>query len=392
LQARQREARLSPLYQQLQAALAKEDWARALDLGGQIQALDPGYRDVPQLVQSARQHTSYPGAEPRPLVYFPKTSSAKSAQETSAPQLYTEAVELTHPGQVRDHNEDCVEIKIPGLAAMRTKGALYLVADGAGGQYVGELASQQAIETVIAEYYDDSYNLDIAVSLKRAIQKANSLIHAMAQNKRQFSGMETTLTAAVVRGAEVHVANVGHSRAYLLRGEQLIQITTDHSLVQEQINAGLITPEQARTHPQRDVTTRALGRQAQVEVDTFSGGLALEETLLLCSNGLSGVLRDAEMEEILRQEHLSQAITRLVETANERGGPDNISALLIRAYLPHPARPPAIQVQPGTRPMGDIEPRPSAPNLRKRTIVLSLLGALLVVVTIVAILLALNVI
>jgi serine/threonine protein phosphatase PrpC len=392
LQARQQEARLSPFYQQLQAAMKKKDWARALELGGQIQAIDPDYRDVPHLVQSAGQHTSYPGGEPHPLVYVPRTSSARSAQETPVPQLHTEAVKLTHPGRVHDHNEDCVEIKIPGLAAMRTKGTLYLVADGAGGQYVGELASQQAIETVIAEYYSDSDDLDVAASLKRAVQKANSLIHAMAQNNQQFSGMETTLTAVVVRGAEVHVANVGHSRAYLLRGGQLIQITIDHSFVQEQINAGVITPAQARNHPRRGATTRALGRQAQVEVDTFSGGLASEEMLLLCSDGLSGVLRDAEMAEILRQEQPSQAITRLVETTNQRGGPDNISALLIQAYLPHPARPPAVQVQPGTRPMGAIELQSHTVNWRRRTIILGLLGALLAVMAVVAILWALNVI
>jgi serine/threonine protein phosphatase PrpC len=273
---------------------------------------------------------------------------------------------------------------------MRTKGALYLVADGAGGQYVGELASQQAIETVVAEYYTDPDNLDIAASLKRAVQKANALIHAMAQNNQQLSGMETTLTALIVRGAEVHVANVGHSRAYLLRGDQLIQITTDHSFVQEQINAGVITPEQARTHPQRDVLSRALGRKAQVEVDTFSGSLAPGETLLLCSNGLSDVLHDAEMDEILRQDQLSQAITHLVETANERGGPDNISALLIQAYTPHPARPPAVEIQPGTRPMGAIDLQPPASNRQRRIVVLGLVGVLAVVVIVIVVLLALS--
>jgi serine/threonine protein phosphatase PrpC len=304
--------------------------------------------------------------------------------------IRTEAVKLTHPGQVRDHNEDFAQIEIPGDRARELKGALYLVADGMGGYQAGEVASQRAAETVIAEYYADAQNLDITASLKQAMQKANSLVHDLAQANPQLSGMGTTMVAAVVRGAEVHVANVGDSRAYLLRGGQITQITVDHSFVQEQIDAGILTPEAARTHPQRNVITRALGHNPEVEVDAFKGELAPGDTLLLCSDGLSGPLRDEEMAATLGRYPPQQAVVRLVEAANARGGPDNISALVLRASTPDPARPPAVQLQPGVQPLTAPPSQvPAAParapvaaGVPKRLVILGLLGLLLALVAV----------
>lgn len=312
--------------------------------------------------------------------------------------IRTEAVKLTNAGQVRDHNEDFVAIEIPGDAARRLKGALYLVADGMGGYQAGEVASQQATEVLIAEYYADADNLKIDASLTRAVHKANGVVHEMAQANLQLSGMGTTLVAAVVRDTEVHVANVGDSRAYLLRGGQLVQITTDHSFVQEQIEAGIITAEAARTHPQRNVITRALGHKPQVEVDTFEGELAPGDALLLCSDGLSGPLRDKELAAILQRYPPQQAIVRLIEMANERGGPDNISAVVLCAQAFDPARPAAVQLQPGVQPLtvppsqASVVPAraPVLAGLRGRVVVLGLLGALLAVVVVMAILFALK--
>jgi serine/threonine protein phosphatase PrpC len=278
--------------------------------------------------------------------------------------IRTAAVKLTDVGQTRKHNEDCAAIKIPGHELLRTKGALYLVADGMGGYQAGEVASQRAAEEIIDTYYADPHT-DIAASLNRAMRKANATVHETAQSDLHLVGMGTTAVVAAVRGPEVHVANVGDSRAYLLRRGKLTQITHDHSFVQDQVDAGIITPEQARTHQQRNVITRALGHKPQVEVDTFEGQLEVGDTLLLCSDGLTGPLRDEEVAAILQQHTPHEAIVHLIGRANQRGGPDNISVVLVQALPYQPGQPLAVEVQPGTAPPGPppypARPRPAAP-------------------------------
>jgi protein phosphatase len=142
--------------------------------------------------------------------------------------------------------------------------------------------------------------------------------------------MGTTAVAAVVRGRELYVANVGDSRAYLLRNGKLTQVTRDHSFVQEQIEAGILTPEEARTHPQRNVVTRALGSKPDVQVDTFGGKLEPGDTLLLCTDGLSEHVEDETIAAMLSQYHPREAVPRLIALANQRGGSDNISALVVQ--------------------------------------------------------------
>ncbi len=283
-----------------------------------------------------------------------------------APQIRTIAVKMTHIGQTRDQNEDFVAIEIPGDETLRAKGSLNLVADGMGGYQAGEVASQRAAEVAIQEYYADP-NPDIAASLSRALHLANSAVYEMAQFDLQRAGMGTTAVAAVVRGSEVHIANVGDSRAYLLRKGQLTQITKDHSFVQEQIDAKILTPEAARTHPKRNVITRALGHKPQVEVDTFEGQLAASDLLLLCSDGLSGTLNDSEMAAILSQYTPQEAIIHLINEANLRGGPDNISAVLVKALPYDTTLPAAIEVTPGVRPTPVVvSKRPSGAPVRPK--------------------------
>ncbi|NBD36699.1 MAG: Stp1/IreP family PP2C-type Ser/Thr phosphatase, partial [Chloroflexi bacterium] len=252
------------------------------------------------------------------------------ANGTGTLTVQTVAVKLTDQGRDRDHNEDCVGIHIPSkVGILRTMGALHLVADGMGGHQAGEVASEEAREVVMREYYQPSSTTgslsldeDIAARLKRAVRKANEAVYTMSQSSAQRKGMGTTTVAAVVRAGEVHIANVGDSRAYLFRDGKLRQITRDHSFVQEQIDAGILTPEMARNHPQKNVITRAMGHRPDVEVDTFGmqGKLRPGDKILLCSDGLTGPVRDEQVADILRRYPIDEAARRLVDAANANGG------------------------------------------------------------------------
>ncbi len=174
-------------------------------------------------------------------------------------QLRLDVAQLTDVGRKRPHNEDNMAYVIPkDPQVMARKGALFIVADGMGGHAAGEVASEIAVDTVSNAYYQDDSD-DVAVSLLHAIRRANSLIHQRAAENMLRSGMGTTCVAAVLRGNSAYIANVGDSRAYLIRGGQVKQISQDHSWVAEQVRAGLLTEEQARSHAQRNVITRCLG-------------------------------------------------------------------------------------------------------------------------------------
>ena len=240
-----------------------------------------------------------------------------------------EVATLSDTGRARPHNEDYVDYSVPqDPHLMDTKGGLYLVADGMGGHQAGEVASRQAIKLVIDQYYSDSTH-DVGTSLVRAYKAANRMIYDEAQSDPAKAGMGTTLVAAAIVGRTVYVASVGDSRAYLIGQNQIAQITEDHSWVQEQIRAGLLTREQARSHPQRNVVTRALGSKPSVEVDLFEGQLADGDVLLLCSDGMSGLVEDWEIEAIVREQPAQDAARTLVAKANERGGMDNITVLIV---------------------------------------------------------------
>jgi serine/threonine protein phosphatase PrpC len=267
--------------------------------------------------------------------------------ESTKHTLRTVAATLTDTGRTRDHNEDYTKIYIPSdPQVLTTKGALYLVADGLGGHQAGEVASQRASETLIAEYYADEQS-DIAASLTQALHNTNTDVYTLAQAKQQRRGMGTTMVAAVVHGREIYLANVGDSRAYLFREGDLRQCTKDHSLVQAQIDAGMLSSEEARHHPQRNVITRSIGHAPQVEVDIFEGQLWPGDILLLCSDGLSGPVQDAEITTLLETYPTPQeAVVQLVNRANERGGPDNISVLLVQVLPYTPDQPIATEVEP----------------------------------------------
>src|SRR5579864_3542986 len=244
-------------------------------------------------------------------------------------QLRLDVAQLTDVGRKREHNEDNMSYHIPPDAdVMARKGALFIVADGMGGHAAGEVASEIAVDTVSDAYYQDAAD-DVSASLVRAIKRANASIHQRAAENMLRSGMGTTCVAAVLRGDMAYIANVGDSRAYLIRGGNVRQVSQDHSWVAEQVRAGLLTEDQARTHAQRNVITRCLGTQADVEIDVFTERLKEGDTLVLCSDGLSGLISDEDMRRIVSQFVPQESVYHLVERANDNGGPDNITAIVV---------------------------------------------------------------
>jgi PPM family protein phosphatase len=234
------------------------------------------------------------------------------------PLRIVEQVGRSDVGRQRSANEDSLVIAPPFFA----------VADGMGGAKAGEVASATAIE-VFGSERDSSEAAE--AQLARIVREANRRIHALAVSEESYRGMGTTLTAAKIAGDEVSLAHVGDSRAYLLRGGELEQLTRDHSLVAELERSGQITAEAAEHHPQRSIITRALGPEPDVEVDTYTIAGRDGDLFLICSDGLTSMISDDEVSSILRSgPSLEDAADALVRAANQSGGRDNITVVLFR--------------------------------------------------------------
>ena len=224
----------------------------------------------------------------------------------------------TDTGRQRTTNED----------SYFARGPLYAVADGMGGAQAGEVASR-----IAAEAFEPAERGSEAPEtfLRSVVQSANSQIHTLSQKDASRSGMGTTLTAALVEGDEISIGHVGDSRAYLYRDGELKLLTSDHSLVEELRRQGRLTEEEAETHPQRSIITRALGPEAEVEVDTLTASARPGDVYLICSDGLTTMVKDAKITEILADSpSLDEATTWLVNEANEAGGRDNITVVAFR--------------------------------------------------------------
>ena len=242
----------------------------------------------------------------------------------------------TDLGRVRDNNEDKFDFFEPeDSAVLATKGSFYAVADGMGGHSAGQIACELALKTVLQAYYANPSS-DTEASLRYAVEEANSLIFETAQTIPDRQGMGTTLTAAVVREDRLTVAQVGDSRAYLVRGQAITQITDDHSWVAEQVRLGTMTLAEAQVSPFRNIITRSIGTAATVEADVVTHELAVGDSLVLCSDGLSGHVEAEEIQSVVQQHSPSVAATYLIDFANERGGRDNITAVIlsVRALTP----------------------------------------------------------
>jgi PPM family protein phosphatase len=234
------------------------------------------------------------------------------------------------PGRARSNNEDSV--------ATDADVALVVLADGMGGYNAGEVASNMAtsfIRTELGRWLREASAQATDAEVKRAmdicVDNANRAIFDAANANPQYAGMGTTLVVAVFRPHHVMLGHVGDSRCYRLRGGRLVQITRDHSLLQEQIDAGLITPEQAAFSANKNLVTRAVGVEDTVLLETHQHDLLPGDLYLMCSDGLSDMLDDAGIAQLLlSHESLESTCQALIDAANDAGGKDNISVILVR--------------------------------------------------------------
>lgn len=240
-----------------------------------------------------------------------------------------ESAALTDRGRRRPQNEDAF--------LTRVELGVFAVADGMGGHAAGDVASRLAVQQV-ADAITDAYSRRFGIrrateTLESAVLRGNREILAVAGREPDKAGMGTTLTtlALVSRDRRAAIAHVGDSRAYLYRDGRLSQLTRDHTWVQEQVGAGLLTQEQARRHPFGNILTQALGTDAEIRVDTHAFEILTGDLLLLCSDGLTAMLDDDGIGAILRESPDLEAVAqRLIDQANERGGHDNITVVLVR--------------------------------------------------------------
>lgn len=237
------------------------------------------------------------------------------------------AFSITDTGRVRTSNQDQVFCEENEIGSFPN---LFLVADGMGGHKAGDTASSMCVR-IVAEQIRQSDKVTPVGAFEQAIDMANRAIYEMASGRRELEGMGTTLVGTTVMRDTALVVNIGDSRLYQLR-DGLRQITVDHSLVEEMVQSGEIQKEEMRTHPNKNIITRALGTDTGVQPDCFEIDVRQGDVLLLCSDGLTNMLDDIRIETILRQysDNIEQAGTELVSQANEAGGKDNISVLLIQ--------------------------------------------------------------
>lgn len=285
-------------------------------------------------------------------------------------RLRLEVHGMTDVGLVRDGNEDALLL----LGGEH----LFVVADGMGGHSAGEVASAYTIESMKAFYENPDLTKKVraaylrarkakkeipqseasmqAFRLKKAVESANLTVFQLAQQHEQLRDMGTTVVAAYVNGSKLHVANVGDSRMYRLRSGKLHQLTEDHSLLNEYIKMNLLAPEEIEAFPYKNVIVRALGLQEAVAVDIFGYTVRSGDQYLLCSDGLTDLVRDAEIRAVLDNAPTAAAAChRLTELAKARGGHDNITTLLVRAHpndwAPLPPPPPSIGPPSGPAPI-----------------------------------------
>lgn len=240
----------------------------------------------------------------------------------------TDAFGLSDVGCVRELNEDC--FCVHGFDEGEGKGFCVL-ADGMGGHNAGEVASQNAVKFVAEELQSISGTDEIPRKLNEAIISANEKIYKMSCENVIHSGMGTTIVIAYIAEDAAYLANVGDSRAYAIRGNEIVQITTDHSMVAELLMNGMITEEEARCHPQRNIITRAVGTDSKVKADVFEYDFSPGDILVMCSDGLSAMLDDKEIYDIVNNENTSKdTVKKLIEAAKDMGGIDNITVICIR--------------------------------------------------------------
>ncbi len=235
---------------------------------------------------------------------------------------------ITDTGVAREMNQDYFFATDTNLGNLPN---LFIVADGMGGHKAGDYASRHTIERTVASISRNSSDEPVTI-IQEAISKANELLVAESNEDETKSGMGTTLVIATLIGNKLIVANVGDSRLYVI-GNTVRQITRDHSLVDEMVRLGEIDPSEARLHPDKNIITRAIGAQKNVKADFFEVELAKDDYVLMCTDGLTNMVKDEEILDIVRINKEPEAIAeKLVKLANDNGGRDNITVTIIKPF------------------------------------------------------------
>jgi protein phosphatase len=241
---------------------------------------------------------------------------------------------LTDTGIVRSSNQDSIYLCDDGCGLCFPN--CYIVADGLGGHRGGEVASKKSIEYFL-EYLEENPELtddEYIKKLNQAVSYANSMIFTMSEKDRTLQGMGTTFSCCVVIGNVLYISHVGDSRIYLFRDNEIKQLSKDHTLVNELVEMGQITKEEASTHPQHHIITKALGTYEFIEPFNALEGLAQNDIVLLCSDGLTNMVDDEILVEILKfGKTPEETVMELIAEANGNGGKDNISAIIINAEV-----------------------------------------------------------
>ncbi|MCP4359474.1 MAG: Stp1/IreP family PP2C-type Ser/Thr phosphatase [Chloroflexi bacterium] len=246
-------------------------------------------------------------------------------------QGYIYAHLSTDTGRVREHNEDYIAFREPtDPQDEEENGWVYLVADGVGGADAGEVASKFASQRLISRYLESKEQPDWGFRLLDAMQAANADLRQLVAERNDNSRMATTMVTAVIQDNLAFIGNVGDSRAYQWRQGLFNQISKDHSLVAKLVEEGAITEEEASVHPRRNVILYSLGSERQPKIDIFERTLLPGDMLLLCSDGLTRHVTDEEISQIIALTSPETAANQLIQLANERGGEDNISVVVIQ--------------------------------------------------------------
>lgn len=238
------------------------------------------------------------------------------------------AFSMTDIGQKRETNQDYIYTSEMAVGNLPN---LFIVADGMGGHNAGDFASRYTVEKVVETIALSALTEPIAL-LGEALRSVNRSLLTVARREPYLQGTGTTFVAASIRDGHMSVANVGDSRLYVVNS-RIAQVTKDHSLVQEMVRMGEMRPEEARVHPDKNIITRAVGAARNLEVDFFEVDLMPKDRVLLCSDGLTNMLEDEEIRKIIcMQEEIADGVKQLIQAANENGGRDNISVIIIEPF------------------------------------------------------------
>ena len=236
---------------------------------------------------------------------------------------------ITDVGKRRELNEDYIYTSDKMVGSLSN---LFIVADGMGGHNAGDYASKHTVEKVVETVEELKNEQDIEEIIQEAIYRANAYIYEKSKEEMSLSGMGTTLVVATIKDQEVTVANIGDSRMYVVN-QDITQITKDHSLVEEMVTMGGLDKEAARNHPDKNIITRAIGVKEFVLADFFAVRLEKEDKILLCTDGLTNMLKDDEIHRIIQNNKDVEAAARaLIAAANENGGRDNIAVVLVEPF------------------------------------------------------------